>query len=187
MPRHADDSRQHIIAAANRLFYRCGYNQTSFSDIAAAAAIPRGNFYYYFKTKDEILAAVVADRISKIQAQLRHWEAAEKTPKGRLRRFLEMVRGSERDLARYGCPLGSLIVELGKAQPALKAKARKMFDLYRDWLAAQFAAMGDDDPAARALHLLTRAQGVAVIAQAYADRQYIQNEVDALQTWVDRQ
>ena len=50
-----EEIRQQIVSAANRLFYEQGYNHTSFSEIAEAAAVPRGNFYYYFKSKDDML------------------------------------------------------------------------------------------------------------------------------------
>ena len=43
-----EGNRQRIIEAADNLFYRRGYNQTSFQDISDATGIPRGNFYYYF-------------------------------------------------------------------------------------------------------------------------------------------
>ncbi|MGD9385294.1 MAG: TetR/AcrR family transcriptional regulator, partial [Thioalkalispiraceae bacterium] len=41
--------RQRIVAAADQLFYQHGYENTSFSDIADAVGISRGNFYYHFK------------------------------------------------------------------------------------------------------------------------------------------
>ena len=50
-----ENNRARIIEAADELFYKRGYNQTSFSDIADITGIPRGNFYYYFKTKEGIL------------------------------------------------------------------------------------------------------------------------------------
>ena len=53
-------TREQITAAADELFYRRGYEYTSFADIAAAVNLSRGNFYYHFKTKDEILDAVIA-------------------------------------------------------------------------------------------------------------------------------
>jgi AcrR family transcriptional regulator len=187
MPEHGDTIRQQIVEAANRLFYRRGYNQTSFSDIAEAAAIPRGNFYYYFKTKDEILAAVVDQRIARIRAMLAEWDAAQRDPRQRLRRFVQMLRNSDKDLTRYGCPMGSLTIELGKAQPALKAKAGKMFDLFHAWLAEQLKALGHKDAAALALHLLGRAQGIAVLAQVYADRRYLEEELNRLEQWLDKQ
>ncbi len=64
MPRKSERTRQRIVEAANRLFYHKGYNQTSFSDVVEAAGVPRGNIYYYFKTKDEILEAPECDSSS---------------------------------------------------------------------------------------------------------------------------
>lgn len=185
MPERGEANRQHIVEAANRLFYQRGYNQTSFTDIADAAKIPRGNFYYYFKTKDDILGAVVEYRIDRYRALLADWDAELPEPRARLRRFLDMLRGNSKDLARYGCPMGSLNVELGKAQPALKARARKMFDLFRDWLGTQLRALGRKDPETLALHLLGRAQGIAVVAQVYGDVALLNAEVDQLEAFLD--
>ena len=63
-------TRDHIVEAADRLFYRQGYEHTSFSDIADAVRISRGNFYYHFKTKDEILDAVIGARLAGTQEML---------------------------------------------------------------------------------------------------------------------
>jgi AcrR family transcriptional regulator len=179
-------NRQHIVAVANRLFYERGYNQTSFTDIADAAEIPRGNFYYYFKTKDDILAAVVDHRLAKIRPMLAEWDRSFPTPLARLRRFVDVLRNSEEEVARYGCPMGSLNIELGKAQPALKAKAREMFDVFRDWLARQLTELGFGDRSnGLALHLLGRAQGISVMAQVYGDRELLHKEADALDAWLD--
>ena len=176
--------RREIVEAANRLFYHRGYNRTSFSDIAAAAGIPRGNFYYYFKSKDDILGAVIDARIERIRAALAEWDAADSDPRRRLKRFVQMILHSEKDLVRYGCSVGSLNIELGKAQPALKAKAKKMFDLYRDWLAVQLAALGYEDASSVALRLLGRAQGVAVLTQVYGDRDYLREQLAELEAWI---
>lgn len=176
--------RQQIVEAANRLFYHRGYNQTSFTDIAETAGVPRGNFYYYFKSKDDILGAVIDARAERIRAMLAEWDAADRDPRRRLKRFAEMIRNSEKDLMRYGCPMGSLNIELGKAQPALKAKAKKMFDLFRDWLTAQFAALGHEDASGEALRLLGRAQGMAVLAQVYGDRDYLRSQIAELEAWM---
>lgn len=186
-PAQGEAVRQQIVEAANRLFYHRGYNQTSFSDIAEAAGIPRGNFYYYFKSKDDILGAVIDARIERIRAMLAEWDAAGADPRQRLRRFAGMLRNAEKDLVRYGCPMGSLNIELGKAQPALKAKAKRMFDLFRDWLTAQLAALGHENASSEALRLLGRAQGVAVLAQVYGDRDYLREQIAELEAWVAAQ
>ena len=177
--------RREIVEAANRLFYQRGYNQTSFSDIAQASWIPRGNFYYYFKTKDDILAAVIEVRIESIRAMLAAWDAAEQNPRLRLKQFAQMILGSEKDLLRYGCPMGSLNIELGKAQPALKAKAKKMFDLFIDWLTTQLAAMGQQNAGRVAMDVMARAQGVAVMTQVYGDRNYLLAQLAEFDAWIE--
>lgn len=63
-----------IVEAADRLFYQRGFEATSFADIAEALSLSRGNFYYHFKTKDEILAAVIARRLASTSAMLEAWE-----------------------------------------------------------------------------------------------------------------
>lgn len=184
-PGQGETVRREIVEAANRLFYHRGYNQTSFTDIAVAAGIPRGNFYYYFKSKDDILGAVIDARIEGIRALLAAWDAAEPDPRQRLKRFAQMIRGSEKDLLRYGCPMGSLNIELGKAQPALKAKAKKMFDLFIDWLTRQLAALGQPDAARLALQVMGRMQGVAVITQVYGDREFLRAQLAEFDAWIE--
>ncbi|MEO1115512.1 MAG: TetR/AcrR family transcriptional regulator, partial [Pseudomonadota bacterium] len=66
-------TRQQIIDAADDLFYAQGFGETSFADIAKAVSISRGNFYYHFRTKDEILDAVIEKRLSDRDKMLRHW------------------------------------------------------------------------------------------------------------------
>lgn len=186
LKRKGQEFRQYIVEVANRLFYQRGYNQTSFTDIAAAAGIPRGNFYYYFKTKDEILDAVIELRMAMIRGMLDEWTATIPLPRDRLRRFLQILSNEEDAILRYGCPLGSLNVELSKTQLALQSRAREMFDLFLDWLMQQFIALGQG-PAARdhALHLLAATQGASLIGNAFEDGQFLRTEAARLRQWID--
>jgi TetR/AcrR family transcriptional regulator, transcriptional repressor for nem operon len=74
-------TRAQIVAAADRLFYEQGFAHTSFTAIAEAVRISRGNFYYYFKTKDDILAAVIEDRLAGTRRMLQRWEAQAPGPR----------------------------------------------------------------------------------------------------------
>jgi AcrR family transcriptional regulator len=67
-------TREHIVRTADELFYRQGFQHTSFAD---AVGISRGNFYYHFKTKDEILAAVIGARITERRRMLGQWDAEQ--------------------------------------------------------------------------------------------------------------
>ena len=63
-------TRDRIVEAADALFYQRGFERTSFADIADSVRLSRGNFYYHFKTKDDILDAVIALRATRTQAML---------------------------------------------------------------------------------------------------------------------
>ena len=59
----ADQSaRDRILEAAERLFAERGFDRTSTASIAAAASVPHGLIFYHFKTKMDLLLAVVRDR-----------------------------------------------------------------------------------------------------------------------------
>ncbi len=51
--------RERLVAAAIQLLHQQGIERTTLADIAKAADVPAGNVYYYFKTKDEVIAAVI--------------------------------------------------------------------------------------------------------------------------------
>lgn len=183
-----ESNRQKIIEAANTLFYHQGYNQTSFSEIAQSAGIPRGNFYYYFKTKDEILHNVIDQRSQRIKNMLELWNTEFDDPKQRLLRYVAILSNSQEEVLRYGCPMGSLNAELGKTQPELKSHSSKMFDLFRDWSQQQFLELECEEATAHdyAMRLLTRLQGIALVSNVYHDKTLMQQESAELKKWVEQ-
>jgi AcrR family transcriptional regulator len=59
MPRTAPRTRERILDAAYAQFRRRGYSRVSMDEIAAATAVTKRTLYYHFKSKDELLAAVL--------------------------------------------------------------------------------------------------------------------------------
>lgn len=180
-----ENNRTRIIEAADQLFYKHGYNQTSFSDIADITGIPRGNFYYYFKTKDDILAAVVEARVRQYQEALVSCDIATDNPVERLHAFIDIMAGTESSVVDMGCPIGSLCVELAKDTEALQSKSREVFVLLRDWMGRQFEEIGLVDTNEKAMDLLSRMQGIAVIACAFKDGEYLKRSVGDLKSWIN--
>ena len=179
-------TRDHIVEAADALFYRRGYAHTSFADIAGAVRISRGNFYYHFRTKDEILDAVIGARIAETRAMLEAWERSGETPAGRIRCFIRMLVANRADIRRYGCPVGTLATELAKLEHGARAGANRLFALFRAWLRRQFALLGHEvDADALAMHLLARSQGVATLANAFRDEAFIAAEVRHMEAWLE--
>lgn len=181
----ATDTREQIVEAADRLFYEQGFDHTSFADVATAVGISRGNFYYHFKTKDEILDAVVAARLDRTRALLDAWEREGADPADRIRRFVRILIDNRAKIMRHGCPVGTLCNELAKLDHAAKNAAAAIFTAFQDWLAVQFAALGHAEEAdALALHLLARTQGVATLASAFRDEAFIRREVAEMEAWL---
>ena len=180
-------TRESIVEAADRLFYRQGYDRTSFADIAGAVRISRGNFYHHFKAKDDILDAVIALRLADARAMLARWEAESDAPAARIRRFIRILTEHRADIARYGCPLGTLSGELARLNHAALPGANGLFELFRTWLRRQFEALGrTSDADALALHLLARSQGVAALANAFGSEAFIRREATLMHDWLDR-
>ena len=179
-------TRDHIVEAANDLIYRQGYEHTSFSHIADAVRISRGNFYYHFKTKDDILDAVIDARLAETRAMLAAWEAEAERPADRIRCFIHILIDNRADIKRYGCPVGTLSTELAKLNHASHGEANKLFTLFRTWLRRQFTLLGRKaDADALAMHLLAQSQGVATLASAFHDEKFIRREVKEMCDWLE--
>lgn len=179
-------TRDGIVEAADQLFYRQGYEHTSFADIAGAVGISRGNFYYHFKAKDEMLAAVIAGRVATAQAMLARWDREESDPAARIRCFIRILSDNRAEIKRYGCPLGTLSDELAKLGHASQAEVNGQFTLYRSWLRRQFALLGRKaDADALAMQLLARRQGIATLANAFDDEKFLKDEVKQMCDWLN--
>lgn len=178
-------TREQIVEAADRLFYRHGYEHTSFADIAAAVKISRGNFYYHFKTKDEILDAVIGARLAATRVMLDLWEREGEGPAERIRSFIHILIANKADIKHYGCPVGTLCSELAKLGHASHEEASELFTLFRVWLRRQFVLLGcKEDADMLAMHLLARSQGVATLASALRDDAFIKREVELMCEWL---
>jgi AcrR family transcriptional regulator len=187
MASKGEKTRADIVDSARKLFYKHGYDGTSFSQIVDATGLFRGNIYHYFKTKDDILEAVVERYLDDYRALLMQWEQASSDPRVRLHAFVGMVAGHKAELVEYGCPIGSLNTELGKDRRELQQVARALFDLFKSWLAARFAELGHvKDADHLALHLLGRAQGISLISHVYLDQKYLERETRLLADWIDQ-
>lgn len=186
MGQKADTLRQRIVAEADQLFYEQGYENTSFSDIADVVGISRGNFYYHFKTKDEILNAVIATRVSDIEAMLNQWTAEYPDPRQRILHYIDILTNNQENIKQHGCPIGTLCTELAKLHHQMREDANQMLTVMRDWLTTQLKELGLGKEAKQvAMHLLARSQGIATITTAFEDQAFLRQEVKRLKLWLD--
>lgn len=178
-------TRDRIVDKADQLFYEQGFEHTSFAQIAEALGISRGNFYYHFKTKDEILDAVIGHRLVRTNSMLESWELEGDTPMDRIRSFINILVMNRAKIKRYGCPVGTLCSELSKLAHPEREHANELFTLFRTWLRRQFEQLGHSDDADElAMHLLAFSQGIATLSSAFQDEKFIYSEVNRLNEWL---
>ena len=113
-----EESRQRLIECAAELFWKNGYSATGISEILKQTGLPKGSFYFYFKSKDD-LAAAVTEYYQKIlleqfrsSSQGNDWES-----------FIEEIfdylfeRATGQTFA--GCPYAVMGMETALSKPAV--------------------------------------------------------------------
>jgi TetR/AcrR family transcriptional repressor of nem operon len=176
--------RQRLIDAACEVFYTRGVERTTLADIAAAAGIPLGNVYYYFKTKNDLIQAVVEARLSEARTMLAWVEAAHDAPRDRLKALFAGFAEQGGEIARYGCPQGSLCSELDKL-PDGPGLAAELMRVPVDWAERQFSALGRADARDLAVEVIARYQGSALLASTLGDPGLMARESARVAAWLD--
>jgi AcrR family transcriptional regulator len=103
--REPSDTRTRIQAVALELFIEQGYEATSLREIAERLGVTKAALYYHFKTKEDIVASLVQDRIDALEELLDWAEAQPPGPRLReeiIRRYSdELHRGRHHDTMRF--------------------------------------------------------------------------------------
>jgi len=177
--------RERLIAAALQLLHRHGIERTTLADIAKAADVPVGNVYYYFKTKDEVIGAVIEARVQQIKTTLAAIEARHRSPKSRLKAFVREFTAQSEIVARFGCPLGSLCSEAGKRVKEPGLPAAELMRLPIAWAEDQFRSLGRPDARDCAVDLLAAYEGSALLANTMRDPGVLSGAARRIDRWID--
>ena len=177
--------RERLVAAAVQLLYQQGAERTTLADIAKAADVPPGNVYYYFKTKDDVIAAAIDAHAQQVKTTLASIDAHHRSPKSRLKAFVREFIAQSELVAQHGCPLGSLCSEIGKrADPSSFAEAGLML-LLIEWAEEQFRSLGRRDAHDLALDLVAAYEGNALLASTLHDPNVLSTAARRLNHWID--
>jgi AcrR family transcriptional regulator len=185
-PAARSPKRERLVAAACELVYRQGVARTTLAHIADAADVPLGNVYYYFKTKDDIVGAVVETHVERLEADIAALECRHRSPKTRLKALVKVVLTDRREVvARYGCPLGTLTSELAKQADGPDPVAAPLMQVSLDWAEQQFRAMGRRDAHDLAVELVVAFQGTTVVGNALGQPDIVMQQARRLEKWID--
>ncbi|MFI9556443.1 TetR/AcrR family transcriptional regulator [Nonomuraea endophytica] len=183
--RAAGAKRQRLMSAAAEVVHRQGAERTTIADIARAADVPVGNVYYYFKTKDELVAAALSEHARRLGTLTGGLDALP-DPRARLKGLVEAWVSQRELAARYGCPTGTLAAELDKrAEGGLDAEAGRVIRLLLDWAERQFRELGLPEPDGLALTLVGAYQGMSLLANALREPGIMDREGARLLAWLD--
>jgi AcrR family transcriptional regulator len=182
-PIAATGKRDRLVASAVALIHQQGVQDTSLADIAQTAEVPLGNVYYYFKTKDDLVAAAIDAHAQELRATLGSLRG--RTPAARLKAFVQMVCSNSELAARYGCPIGTLCSELDKRDDDLAGRGVQLMELPIDWAQEQFRAMGRRDARELATALVASYQGISLLTNTFRDPELMRREARRLERWID--
>jgi len=183
-PSPAGGKRERLIGGALQALHAQGVEGTTLADIAHAADVPVGNVYYYFKTKDELVQAVIGAHADEVKSRLAALEH-HRTPKARLKAFVRMLTEERELAARYGCPQGSLCSELDKRDDELSRSCAQLIRLPIEWAEREFRAMGRRDARDLAVGLIASYQGIALLTNTFREPELMAREGRRLERWID--
>jgi TetR/AcrR family transcriptional regulator, transcriptional repressor for nem operon len=176
--------RERLVESARSLIHEQGVHATSIAEIAERADVPLGNVYYYFKTKDELVAAVTGDYLRQVRDLLARLDT-RKTPRSRLKGLTRNWADAAAIVAQSGCPIGSFCSELAKSSGDTTESGAELFNLLLSWAEAQFRELGRRDAADLALTLVSGIQGAAVLSNSFHDPRIMSRQVRQLDRWID--
>ncbi|HWI70957.1 MAG TPA: TetR/AcrR family transcriptional regulator [Baekduia sp.] len=143
------DTRQAVLAAAERLFDARGFAAVSISDLTAASGVSNGSIYHHFASKDGVLAALVLDALATYQRELiealdAHPDDAEGGVRAAVAHELGWFERNPR-AARLVIAHRDAVAASDAGREPLRAANRQSLKRVRAWLDGAFAQPVDPD------------------------------------------
>jgi TetR/AcrR family transcriptional repressor of nem operon len=176
--------RERLVRSAAELLHRNGVETTTLAQIAEDADVPPGNVYYYFKTRDDLVAAVIDYREEEMRGLLAVLDQ-RRTPKARLKGLAESWTADSDRITANGCPMGALSYELNNRHDELAGRAAALLRTILEWTERQFRELGVRDPAGAAVTFQARIQGAVLLANSFGDAPLLEQEVRRLERCLD--
>ena len=135
--RDGRDTREAIIVAASRLMHVHGYNATSLDDVLRESGVGKGNFYYHFKSKEDLGYAILDEFVEAFLERTLEpcFRETGDRPVAQIRCFLSRVLEAQRKRNCVGgCQLGNLAAELSDVHEGFRTRLATVFFKWRERL-----------------------------------------------------
>jgi len=124
------NNKEKILRVAYKLIYEKGYEDTSVDEIITKAGVSKSNFYYHFKTKQDLGLSVLELRIDTYVKEIlgNTLLNSQLNPLERLDSFYTKVIAVHQDnKCRFGCPFGNLAAELSAKNSIFRKRLEDFF------------------------------------------------------------
>ena len=171
----SEATRQRIIGAAYECFWRAGYTRTSLDAIVDRAGLTKRTLYAYFRSKDDLLAAVMAHHNTLAAERLRR--IGDRMPPDRdglIDSFFGQLAGWAAATPRWsGSGFTRLVIELADlpGHPA-RTLARRVKGTTETWLAERLERDRVVDPDERAFEIMLLMEGAMALTLIHGHRRY---------------
>lgn len=127
------DTRQIIIQNGAKIIHSKGFVNTGIKDILDASGVPKGSFYFYFKSKEDFGQALVDYYAETMTGMITGYLTdTGRTPMERLDRFFtESARFYEHNRFAGGCPIGNMSQEMSNISEPIRLKLQAAFSRIR--------------------------------------------------------
>lgn len=182
-------TRERLVGAALELFWEKGYGSTSIADILGRAGANAGSLYHFFPTKQDLLLEVLDTYHRGIGPMLLEpaWQGVDDPVErvfsllGRYRHLIELTE------CAYGCPIGSLALELHEPDLPVRQRLVSNFTAWTDAVEGCYAAAplrADVDRRRLAEFTLTTMEGAVMLTRTYRDAGYFDRAIAELRAHV---
>lgn len=187
------DTRKKLVEAARELFLERGYEAVGVAEILKKAGVNSGSLYYFFKTKEELLLAVLDWYLENLHPEV--IEPARQQTTDPIEQVFAVMNGYRQLLTmtecRIGCPIGNLALEMSEKSEAVRGKIAQNFENWRAALRDMFAAAKDrlaagTDCDALATFCLTVMEGGMMQARAHRSLAQFEQSIALLRDYVER-
>jgi TetR/AcrR family transcriptional regulator, transcriptional repressor for nem operon len=188
----APSTRDRLIFTALQLFAEKGYGSTSVADVRQSADVHSGSLYHFFPGKQDLLLAVLEAYRTGIGPMLLQpaWEGID-DPIEKIFALLARYRKSLTTTdCQYGCPIGSLALELHEPDPPVRELLARNFEAWvtaiKDCLDAACGRLPTSlNRRELAEFILTTMEGAVMQARTYRDIKRYDNSVRQLRAYVE--
>lgn len=156
------NKREAIIYTAANLIHQRGYHHVGIKTILDELEIPKGSFYHYFKSKEDLGIAIINMYTEAVTGDIQGFENSIDGLRLFFNSFFDRLRALE---LKRGCPIGNLILELSDENEIFREALLVWYNTVENWVIEVLSDAGYSDANQRAKGLMAAFEGTMLLVK----------------------